>query len=749
MRNELPIWSWRKRSNVFDYFWSAVTVLWAISAMGIQGQTLGVDAYGWLHRGIFACAVELAQEKPTRRHIDFTLNRVRMLIHFGVKPYIVLDGDNLPSKAHTEKERAAKRKESKRLGLEFLRTGRESQAQIELQKAVDVTPLMARELIEELKLLGVPYIVAPYEADSQLVYLEKQGIISGIVSEDSDLLVFGAKCLLTKLDQYGECMMVNRADFTACTEVSLVGWSDQEFRMMAMLAGCDYLPNISHMGVKTAYRLIRKHKNIEDLIRNLQFDGKKKVPADYLENFTKAERTFLYQWVFCPEAKCLLNLTKVPPNLSIDSMPFIGRYVDPDTASGVAAGELDPNTKERIHIESRQSYAAGRRNVVQTPDEKPGKSITEFFKPKRTPLAELDPNSFTPSPSQQRLLQEQNTNSWSASQIPIVSPVFAPIPDERNQPSSAPQATRRGINEQLHASRNRPSPKRQRLCSESALANYMKGNVEPTGKSRFFQHNVNPSPTLRNSSAQLKLEDFDLWSDDPAAHTVTAVDALREKDSCATTPLAKKRQKLQVYEDGPVAGTNDAKNASVAENTQSTIMTPASAGAGNTTCGTPDTSSYSKPQHSVFSDGVNANFAALKSSFTHKPAEPGLEPLTVPSALRLTSKKVVQTRQEDWTLQQTRSAPASTSHRDPDVREQEEDTSGTIVPCSSPPMATEEGFGGGGRSKDNRPQTSSPIRYLGPGGSEDMLIPASPCSEEGDDGRRRPTFDLARFAFTG
>lgn len=172
------------------------------------GQTLGVDAYGWMHRGTVACAMELAEGKPTRRHIDFVMHRVRMLIHFGVKPYLVFDGDYLPSKAHTEKDRAARRKESRRVGLEMLRMGRPSQAQLELQKAVDVTPLMAREIIEELTKLDVEYVVAPYEADSQLAYLEKQGLIHGVLSEDSDLLVFGVTCLLTKLDQYGECIMV-------------------------------------------------------------------------------------------------------------------------------------------------------------------------------------------------------------------------------------------------------------------------------------------------------------------------------------------------------------------------------------------------------------------------------------------------------------------------------------------------------------------------------------------------------------
>jgi hypothetical protein len=32
------------------------------------GKTVGVDAYGWLHRGIVSCAVELALGKPTTKY---------------------------------------------------------------------------------------------------------------------------------------------------------------------------------------------------------------------------------------------------------------------------------------------------------------------------------------------------------------------------------------------------------------------------------------------------------------------------------------------------------------------------------------------------------------------------------------------------------------------------------------------------------------------------------------------------------
>jgi len=35
--------------------------------------------------------------------------------------------------------------------------------------------------------------VAPYEADAQLAYLQKEGLVDLVITEDSDMLVFGCK----------------------------------------------------------------------------------------------------------------------------------------------------------------------------------------------------------------------------------------------------------------------------------------------------------------------------------------------------------------------------------------------------------------------------------------------------------------------------------------------------------------------------------------------------------------------------
>ena len=52
---------------------------------------------------------------------------------------------------------------------------------------------MLKLIFQECRKKGVDCIVAPYEADAQLAYLMKTGIAQAIISEDSDLLVYGCK----------------------------------------------------------------------------------------------------------------------------------------------------------------------------------------------------------------------------------------------------------------------------------------------------------------------------------------------------------------------------------------------------------------------------------------------------------------------------------------------------------------------------------------------------------------------------
>ncbi|KAI9791800.1 MAG: Rad2 nuclease [Piccolia ochrophora] len=491
-----------------------------------KGQTIGIDAYGWLHRGTAACALELALGKPTKKFVEYVMNRVKMLQHFGITPYMVFDGDHLPSKAATELERAKRREEAKTLGLELHRLGKVAQAYTELQKAVDVTPEMTGLIINELKRHNVPYVVAPYEADAQLAYLERKGLISAIISEDSDMLVFGAKCLLTKLDQYGECVEIRRAHFGGCKAVSLVGWTDADFRRMAILSGCDYLASINKMGLKTAYRLVRKYKTIDKIIRAVQFDGQFKVPAGYLESFRQAELTFLHQRVYCPIEEAIVMHTE--GDAEMKDLLFIGKHLEPETARGVAVGNLHPMTKELLCLDIERSDATWiqprsrrpqmlQRTFAQADDVKGMKPIDTIFKPRREPLAELDINSFTPTATQQRLFERHSGASWVASPAPSSATLMAT--GTSNTPLQ-PNLRRPAPSTDAHDS-PRP-PKRRRLCADENDGHQSLGVAKvETGRSRYFE----PAPPHQAfGGAQgtgKKKDEMNIFSDEAFEDAVT------------------------------------------------------------------------------------------------------------------------------------------------------------------------------------------------------------------------------------
>ena len=63
-----------------------------------SGSTAAIDVYCWLHKGAFGCAEQLVQGKPTDGYIKYVMKYVNLLLEHDIKPILVFDGRNLPSK---------------------------------------------------------------------------------------------------------------------------------------------------------------------------------------------------------------------------------------------------------------------------------------------------------------------------------------------------------------------------------------------------------------------------------------------------------------------------------------------------------------------------------------------------------------------------------------------------------------------------------------------------------------------------
>ncbi|NXA32691.1 EXO1 Exonuclease, partial [Eudromia elegans] len=316
-----------------------------------RGQAVAVDTYCWLHKGAYACAERLARGEPTDLYVTFCMKLVDMLLSFGIKPILVFDGCTLPSKKEVEKARREKRQANLLKGKQLLREGKLSEAKECFGRSVNVTHDMAREVIKAARAQGIDCIVAPYEADAQLAYLNKTGMVQAIITEDSDLLAFGCKKVFLKIDKFGNGLEIDQSRLGNCKQLGNV-FTEEKFRYMCILSGCDYLPSIHGIGLAKACKLLKLANN-PDIIKVIKKMGQYlkmniTVSEEYIKGFTRANNTFLYQLVFDPVNRKLVPLNAYDDDIDPETLIYAGRHFGDVTALQIAIGNVDINTMEKI-----------------------------------------------------------------------------------------------------------------------------------------------------------------------------------------------------------------------------------------------------------------------------------------------------------------------------------------------------------------------------------------------------------------
>jgi flap endonuclease-1 len=233
-------------------------------------------------------------------HLQGFFNRTANLLENGIKPVFVFDGKP-PKLKYSELE---KRKESKSKAEKELKDATERAENAEdsdteatafedMDKAakrnIHVTKQQTEEVKHLLRLMGLPIIEAPCEAEAQCAELVKKGKVFAAATEDMDSLTFGTSIVLRKLT-----MPENHKEKVIEIHISKVlaqlGLNYEEFIDFCILSGCDYCETIKGIGSKNALKLIKKHKNIESIIENLS--DKYKVPKSLEDNLNTIRELF-------------------------------------------------------------------------------------------------------------------------------------------------------------------------------------------------------------------------------------------------------------------------------------------------------------------------------------------------------------------------------------------------------------------------------------------------------------------------
>jgi len=121
--------------------------------------------------------------------------------------------------------------------------------------------------------LKVPYFHAPLEAETMCADLCMQGKVDAVLTEDTDVLAYGANVFLTKLNTTdGTCMRIKHSEL-----LEKVGLSADEFLDFCIMCGTDYNKNIFRVGPSKALKLIQTHKSIDNLGMDVSILNHKRV----------------------------------------------------------------------------------------------------------------------------------------------------------------------------------------------------------------------------------------------------------------------------------------------------------------------------------------------------------------------------------------------------------------------------------------------------------------------------------------
>jgi len=246
------------------------------------------------------------KEGQVTSHLVGFLARTIRLMESGIKPVYVFDGAP-PELKLGELEARRARRERAGEALEAAREGGEAEDVLRSTKmTVRVTPEQTEQTKRLLRLMGVPVIEAPSEAEATCAGLCKAGKVYASATEDLDCLTFGTRVLIRNLFAV-ESQKKTIYEVTLAAALEQLGLSMEQFVDFCILCGCDYCDSLKGIGPKTAIGLIQRYGRLEGILAGLASDPQSKVavPPEFLQRAQAARDFFLECETASPDSAAL------------------------------------------------------------------------------------------------------------------------------------------------------------------------------------------------------------------------------------------------------------------------------------------------------------------------------------------------------------------------------------------------------------------------------------------------------------
>ena len=176
-------------------------------------------------------------------------------------------------------------------------------------------------LVKELfKILGMPYHQATTEAEATGAYLCRQGIVYGVMSDDTDVLAYGSPKFITKVNTHSEtCCEIDMKELLEKLELTY-----EQFRDLCIMCGTDYNKNIPRIGPQKSYDLIKKLGSIDDIDEKTVYDVRILNHNRVRELFTFPENYFTKKVKFC----CRPDMNKLQEFIFVNNCKVYYNYIE-------------------------------------------------------------------------------------------------------------------------------------------------------------------------------------------------------------------------------------------------------------------------------------------------------------------------------------------------------------------------------------------------------------------------------------
>ncbi|KAK3750476.1 hypothetical protein QZH41_018125, partial [Actinostola sp. cb2023] len=224
-------------------------------------------------------------------HLMGMFYRTIRMVENGIKPVYVFDGKPPQMKSGELAKRTERRQEAQKALEKAEEAGETENIDKFSKRLVRVTKEHSDECKKLLKLMGIPYVEAPCEAEAQCAELVKSGKVYATGTEDMDALTFGTTVMLRHLTFSEAKYAINDnntihiitkmpiKEYHLVNILSEAGLTQEEFIDLGILLGCDYCDSIKgSIGPKRAIDLIKQHRSIEEILKHL--DSTKYPPPE-------------------------------------------------------------------------------------------------------------------------------------------------------------------------------------------------------------------------------------------------------------------------------------------------------------------------------------------------------------------------------------------------------------------------------------------------------------------------------------